>query len=528
MTPRNRKAPPCPKCGRPIEYYAAMGEWWCGSAGCQTRTSAPPGAEPTPGRKRAQPKTSAPSPAVPTPAADAHAEPVAVLVTLSDVQPEEVRWLWPGRIPQGKLTILAGPPGVGKSFALLDIAARVSRGSPLPDSSRAPLGVVVVLTAEDGLADTVRPRLDMMGADCERIHALTGVRTAKGEGVFSLEEHLGLLETEIVARSACLAIIDPLLAYTGRSDSYKDSEVRGLLAPLAAMAERTSCAIVGVIHLNKRGGERSPLNRITGSIAFVAAARSVLLLSPDPDDDTGQRRVLAPVKMNLCAPPPSLALHFAEDGGLLWDGPVDKRAEDLLADPTDDGDRSARTEAEEFLRETLPNGPVEVKEVQRQAREAGINERTLRWAKEHLGIRSHREGGIAAGGRWVWSCAPNAADSSNMTSPTNIEKKVTLDRPDTNCGQGEDGKVILGRETPADGSPVCPHRPPGEADDRWAHGDGGPDSHVCRCCGASVRPELWADGLCSVCRNGQRAKEGSGHLVRLALDLGARPVEAQR
>jgi len=438
-----------------------------------------------------------------------NAEPVAVMVSLADVQPERVHWLWSSRIPLGKLTILAGPPGVGKSYALLDIAARVSQGAPLPDGGMALLGDVVLLTAEDGLGDTVRSRLDLLGADSGRIHALTMVRQGENERMFSLEEHLPLLERAIAERQAVLAIIDPLLAYTGRADSYKEAEVRGLLAPVAVMAERTGCALVAIVHLNKRGGEHSPLNRITASVAFVAQARSVLLLAIDPQDENGQRRILAPVKMNLCAHPPSLALHFGDDGGLFWDGPVATNAADLLAVPMDDGERGSLAEAQEFLRDLLRGGPVEAEEVLKRARRAGVAEKTLRRAKAALRVISERQGGLADEGYWAWVLP-------KMAIATNIGNVASLDGSDTKTRPPE-GQVGHLREA----APTCPHRPPGEVEDRWAHGDAGPDAHACGCCGAPVRPELWQDGLCAVCRNGQPV---SGHLVRLAFDLGAKVV----
>ena len=457
MTPRNRKPTPCPKCGLPITYNAGAGGYWCGTATCPIRErpplawqaeDSPPDSDDQSETRHERPHRSGRTPAPPSGQAPRpEAEPVAVVVTLASVQPESVRWLWPARIPLGKLTILAGPPGVGKSYALLDIAARVSRGSPLPDGGAAPQGSVILLTAEDGLADTVRPRLDLLRADSERVHALTMVRQGENERMFSLEDHLPLLEQAIIEKGACLAIIDPLLAYTGRADSYKEAEVRGLLAPLAALAERTACAVVAIVHLNKRGGEHSPLNRITASVAFVAQARSVLLLAIDPDDDTGQRRVLAPVKMNLCAPPPSLALHFAEDGGLLWDGPVATNAADLLAVPMDDGERGALAEAQEFLRDLLRGGPVEAEEVLKRARPAGVAEKTLRRAKAALRVISERQGGLADEGYWAWALP-------KMAIATNIGNVAILDGPDTKGKAAEDDLGDLSEAAPATPTPA--------------------------------------------------------------------------
>ena len=165
---------------------------------------------------------------VPAPDSSAEGAASAVLIALSAVAPESVQFIWQDRIARGKLNLIVGDPGLGKSFITLDIAARVSQGAEWPDGGRAPTADVVLLCAEDGLADTVRPRLDALGADVNRIHALTAVRLRDGnERHFSLVEDLKHLEKAIERTSAAVLVIDPLTAYLGRTDSYKDSEVRG-------------------------------------------------------------------------------------------------------------------------------------------------------------------------------------------------------------------------------------------------------------------------------------------------------------
>ena len=161
-----------------------------------------------------------------------HASPVGTL--LSEVEPERVEWLWPGRLPLGKLAVLDGDPGLGKSALTLDLAARVSAGLELPDGGRCGPAGAVLLSAEDGLADTVRPRLDAAGADTERIVALSTVEDRSGaEMTISLTQDLGTVRWAIGRIGAALVIIDPLMAFlSGKTDSHKDQDVRRALAPL--------------------------------------------------------------------------------------------------------------------------------------------------------------------------------------------------------------------------------------------------------------------------------------------------------
>ena len=221
-----------------------------------------------------------------------------VVHTLSDVTAQSVHWLWPRRIARGKLGILAGEPGEGKSTVTLDLAARLTRpGGLMPDGAPAPDGDVLLLSAEDGLRDTIRPRLDACGADVRRVHALTATRDLDGtERHLELARDLPQLEAAIERYHPVLIIIDPLSAYLGRTDTWRDNEVRALLSPLASLAERHECAILGVLHLTKNASAKV-LNRIIGSIAFVAAARVVLAVASDQDDKT--RRFLLPVKNRL-------------------------------------------------------------------------------------------------------------------------------------------------------------------------------------------------------------------------------------
>jgi putative DNA primase/helicase len=325
----------------------------------------------------------------------------AVLTRLSAIDPQDIEFIWEKRVGRARVNCLVGDPGLGKSWISIDIAARVSRGAPWPDGGNAPCGDVIILSAEDHAADTIRPRADALGADVTRIHVLSAIRTGDRDDPFSLVTDLSCLETAIVETSAVLVIIDPLSAYLGtRLDSYKDSHVRSVLGPLAALAERTNVAILSIMHLSK-GTDRKALYRALGSVAFVAAARLVLAVAPHPDDDDA--RVLVPVKQNICAPATTLAYRLT-DGRLRWDAdPVpDVTADQLLATVARDLDTSR--DADAWLREVLQNGPVLSKDLEREARQVGIATRTLFRAKARLRIDAVRIGGATRGaGAWYWS-----------------------------------------------------------------------------------------------------------------------------
>jgi len=204
---------------------------------------------------------------------------------LSEVKAEQVSWLWRGRIPRGKLSIWEGDPGIGKSAATTDVAARVSVGRPWPDGAPCEAAGVVLLSAEDGLADTIRPRLDAAGGDPSRVLALATVQDAHGERLVSIPEDLEIIRLGIERVNAKLMIVDPLMAFlSGDVNSHRDQDVRRALAPLAAVAESTGAAVVVVRHLNKDSGG-NVLYRGGGSIGIIGAARCALLVAKHPEDE---------------------------------------------------------------------------------------------------------------------------------------------------------------------------------------------------------------------------------------------------
>jgi hypothetical protein len=329
---------------------------------------------------------------------------------VSTVQREQLQWLWPGRIPLGKLTLLAGDPGLGKSLVTLDIAARVSTGRPWPDCPLVPgqVGEVILFNAEDDLGDTIAPRLDKAQADDAKVIAIEGIQVFGACGdkpsrlYFSLEHHLPQLEDALAEWSDVrLVVIDPISAYCGQTDSHNNAEVRALLAPLADLAGRSQAAILAVTHLSKSGGPKA-IYRAMGSLAFAAASRAVWAITKDPDDPA--RRLFLPAKLNLAVDPAGLAYRIVE-GRVVWESePVAMHADDAFRaefeGPSKPARPTQRDEAEAWLREFLAAGPRPSKEVAEHGEEAGFSLITLRRAFKAM--RGKPTKGDFAGG-WLWA-----------------------------------------------------------------------------------------------------------------------------
>jgi putative DNA primase/helicase len=226
----------------------------------------------------------------------------------SDVTPERIEWLWAGRIAVGKLTLIGEKPGLGKSQVAAKIAAGVSNGWSWPcNEGDAPRGTVIIFSAEDGLRDTVVPRLLAAGADMSRVVIISAVTDETGRKTFDLKAHVDLLEAE--ARrigDVKLIIIDPISAYMGNADGHSNVETRGVLEPIAEFADRLHIAVVAITHFNKPGaGNQSVMERFTGSIAFIAAARAAFAVIPDEADES--RVLFLQVKNNLAPKQQGLA-----------------------------------------------------------------------------------------------------------------------------------------------------------------------------------------------------------------------------
>jgi RecA-family ATPase len=241
---------------------------------------------------------------------------VSILISrrASEIAPEPIEWLWRGRIARGKHTIVAGEPGTGKSQLSIAVAAAISTGGEWPcDEGRAPLGSVIVLSAEDGAADTIVPRLSAAEANRDRIHIIRAVENGKDRRSFDLKADLGLLEQKIVEiGDVALVIVDPISSYMGKTDSHKNADVRGVLEPIAELADRTRVAVLTVTHFSKPNGGAATkaLHKFIGSVAFGAAARAAFAVLEDPDDK--DRRLFLHAKNNLAEPPQGLAFRLEQ------------------------------------------------------------------------------------------------------------------------------------------------------------------------------------------------------------------------
>lgn len=356
-------------------------------------------------------------------------QPKAKIVRMADVVAEEIAWLWKERFALGKLTLLAGDPGLGKSFLSLDLASRVTLGSPWPDGSgKAPQGGVVLISCEDGLADTIRPRLDAAGADVNRIVALEGVAVADKSGsyerAFDLTRDMPALEQALDAVEDCrLVVIDPISAFMGSTDSHKNADVRSTLAPLSDLAEQRRVAVLAVTHLRK--GDGQAIYRAMGSLAFVAAARAAFCVVRDSDDP--HRRLLLPIKNNIGGDTDGLAytLTARHTGGVPcveWEpDPVAVSADDAIAAQATRSkgkpgpEAEAMSHAEEWLSAALADGPRPTIDLADEwINGYGGSKRTLERAKQSLRVEAYRE---SVPGPW-WCRLSKVANNTANTPDT--------------------------------------------------------------------------------------------------------------
>ncbi len=357
--------------------------------------------------------------------AGAETEEVVTLVRADSVTPEAINWLWDGWLPRGKLAIVAGAPGGGKTTLALGFAATVSTGGRWPDGTRAATGDVLIWSGEDDIRDTLVPRLAAMNADLSRVSFVSdAIEIVDGEprkAAFDPARHLDGLIARIAKAPPALLIIDPIVSAIA-GDSHKNTETRRGLQPLVDLARTLNVAVVGISHFSKGTAGRDPTERVTGSVAFGAVARVVMVAASKTEEDGSKRRVLMRSKSNIGADSggygydieqQELALHpgiYAS--AVTWREAVEGTARDMLAEaeappPTDDDEdeSSALDEAKRFLCELLADGEVGAKQVRAAATDAGVSWRTVRRAKEDLRIKPRKSRQDAL---WYWSLPDDA------------------------------------------------------------------------------------------------------------------------
>ena len=325
------------------------------------------------------------------------------LTSAAAVTPTPVNWLWPSWLARGKLHILGGHPGDGKSTIATAVAAALSRGERWPDGVRAPVGQTLILAAEDGIADTVVPRLTTHHADTTRIQIVDFADVGGRPEVFSLIHHLDLLE-EAVAGTTDLVIIDPLTSYMPGSDRNAEGGVRDVLTPLAVLAEHTGVAILAIMHVGKPNGTgRRPLQQLLGATAFGAVARIVWMTATLPEDaPDGGDRALGVVKSNLAPRPDALCWSRPMDAPIQWHGSTSTPIEALLSESGTTKPASPREEAVAILQDLLADGPMPASAVRAAAQKAGISWRTVERAAREINVQSVKEPGSQRG-QWIWT-----------------------------------------------------------------------------------------------------------------------------
>ena len=338
----------------------------------------------------------------------------------SDITPEAVNWLWNGWLAAGKLHVLGGAPGTGKTTISMALAATVTTGGRWPDGTRSLLGNAMIWSGEDDPADTLVPRLALSGADLNRVYFISDVREGNERRSFDPARDMEPLRRKIAEiGDVRLLIVDPIVSAVA-GDSHKNAEVRRSLQPLVDLAASIKCALLGITHFSKGTGGRDPVERLTGSLAFGALARVVLVAAKQQEDSDDGRtvRIFLRAKSNIGPDDGGFEydLHQGElddhpgvfSSCVLWGVALEGGARELLATAEaigDDGNGGMMADAKQFLSDLLADGAVPTKIIRADADGAGYTWATIRRAQKALGIEARKEGGHFGGAKqqWVWA-----------------------------------------------------------------------------------------------------------------------------
>ena len=320
---------------------------------------------------------------------------------MSEIESQPTNWLWEDYIAKGTFTLITGEPDLGKSQITLSMAAIVTTGGIWPvGGKQSEMGNVILISAEDSPEHTIRTRLEANGANLSKVHLLDGIRKSDSNSdckLFNLKSNLNELETMInEIKGVTMIVVDPLSAYLSGVDSYKNTDVRLMLAPLSKLAERHDIAIVGVEHPPKSSNGRA-MNQVGGSIAFVAASRSAYLVSKDPEAE--ERRLFLKIKNNLSNYSGGISFtvesHKLPNGieisKVVWgDEPVKITADEVLAYYNQTEFQHKKESRKKWLQEELADGPKNAAEVEKKALTQGITEKQLRNTREYAGVSSDK------------------------------------------------------------------------------------------------------------------------------------------
>lgn len=357
-----------------------------------------------------------PSPAVAEVAVarDHDAIPRIISRSMDQIETKEIDWLWPGWLPKGMLALLGGYAGDGKSTLTAALAAALSIGGSLPDGTKAPVTNSMLVLTEDDVSHVVKGRLEIHGADSSRVRTLDNVELPDGSSrLFNLKTDVPLLRQEVVEQKIGLIVIDPLSGVMGNSDRNSEGEVREILTSLAKMAEETGCTVLGIAHIGKTDGQAKSFQKVMGSTAYTAVARTVWMLSELPADyqtpGDPVKRMLGVAKSNYAVPPMSLQYHRPQDAPIEWLGVSPLSVDEVFSrlKKGSDGEKrdpSETDKAEEWLLEFMDGKRMLASEVEAAAKEEGFKMATMNLAKRRMGLMSLREGQ-----RWYW--IPPAGES---------------------------------------------------------------------------------------------------------------------
>jgi hypothetical protein len=340
------------------------------------------------------------------------------LIDAASVKPEPIHWLWPGWLARGKLHVMAGAPGTGKTTIALHLAACVSAGKPLPSGCRPDRGNVIVWSGEDDPADTLVPRLIAAGADLSRIRFVGEVTQAGERYPFDPARDVPVLAAAVakIGDDIAMLIVDPLVSAVS-GDSHKNAEVRRGLAPLVDLAAKIDAALIGITHYSKGTAGRDPLERVTGSVAFGALARMVFgTIRQDGEEGEPARMMFARAKSSIGKDGGGFAYAMEQAeivGGIhtsriAWGAAVEGTARELLAEPERDDEQGS--DAATFLRDLLAFGSRPVKEIFREAEGAGFSRDQAKRAKAKIGAVAVKCG-MTNGWAWHLPC-PEGCEGS--------------------------------------------------------------------------------------------------------------------